>query len=170
MQNQAAGSSGPIEADAQQLSETPDSGSAAIVAMEPDASGLQCPSCRRVLCGPDRFCFFTRYDKQTGFETHLMLKPDLSQPDTFDPADQPEQGAILTLKCLCGEKLGDTRRVGPNKAPMTAFKSGSVRLFDRHHPGKKSKWPPLYQQWPYNQIEVRERDNFFGAADGGCVH
>ena len=118
-------------------------------------------------CGPDRLCFFTRYNKDQGFEAHLMLKPESPLPTTFVIADQPEKGAIRTLMCPCGEKIGDMRRVGPNKAPMTAFKSSSVRLFDRQHRGKKSKWPDVYNKDPYNQIEVRGRANFFGDAGQG---
>ena len=121
-------------------------------------SALQCPACKAQICQPQDLCFFSR-----GHEVHLILKPELpTMPPAFILAPIPEEGATQSWQCACGNQLGDTRPVGPNKVSMTAFKSASVMLYGQHHPGKKSKWPTLYCVHPFNSIEVRNRDSFHG--------
>ena len=93
---------------------------------------------------------------------HLMLKPEIKMPDTFVAAAPPEKGALHSWNCECGAKLGDTRPVAYRHAPMTAFKSASVMLCGRHFTGKKSKWPAVYKTPPFDCIEVRNRDTYFG--------
>ena len=94
---------------------------------------------------------------------HLMLKPENKVPKTFRPADKLEPHAQQSWSCACGAKLGDTRAVAVGFAPMTAFKAASVILCGQHLPGKKSKWPTVYNKPPFDHIEVRHRDTYFGA-------
>ena len=54
------------------------------------------------------------------------------------------------------------RPVAVSHAPMTAFKSASVMLCGRHFTGQKSKWPAVYKTPPFDCIEVRNRDTYFG--------
>ena len=89
---------------------------------------LNCPICERVLCATDDLAFFYRNNKQDGTEVHLMLKPEKTVPKTFQPSAKLEPGAVHSWSCDCGAKLGDTRHVGPGKAPMTAFKSASASV------------------------------------------
>ena len=96
---------------------------------------------------------------------HLMLKPEIDVPETFKKVAVPEKGAVQSWNCACGTKLGDTRPVAVRFALMTAFKSGSVILCNRQLPGKKSKWPAVYNTAPFDCIEVRNRDTFFGVRD-----
>ena len=96
---------------------------------------------------------------------HLMLKPEIPVPETFKKDAVPQRGAIQSWSCACGTKLGDTRPVAVRFALMTAFKSGSVILCNRQLPGKKSKWPAVYNTAPFDCIEVRNRDTFFGVRD-----
>ncbi len=130
---------------------------------------LNCPICERVLCATDDLAFFYRNNKQDGTEVHLMLKPEKTVPKTFQPSAKLEPGAVHSWSCDCGAKLRDTRHVGPGKAPMTAFKSASVILCGQSLPGKKSKWPTVYDKEPFRCIEVRNRDTFWGHMDGGAT-
>ena len=95
---------------------------------------------------------------------HLMLKPEKQEPATFIRSLDTEKGAIASWRCKCGFKFGDTRAVAVKKAPMTAFKSSSVMLCGQRFPGKKSQWPSIYNKPPFNAIEVRTRETFFGTA------
>ena len=128
------------------------------------ASGylLQCIECQRPLCSTEDLAFFWRANKQGGVEVHLMLKPEYEPPATFIRSPVREKGAIASWQCLCGFKFGDTRAVAVKKAPMTAFKSSSVMLCGQRFTGRKSKWPSIYDKPPFNTIEVRTRDTFFG--------
>jgi hypothetical protein len=130
----------------------------------PSAPGslLQCSNCDRPLCTTEDLAFFQRVNKQQGVEVHLMLKPENKEPATFIRSPITEKGALASWLCACGFKLGDTRPVAVKKAPMTAFKSSSVMLCGQRFTGKKSKWPSVYNQPPFNAIEVRTRDTFLG--------
>jgi hypothetical protein len=123
---------------------------------------LQCVDCERLLCGTEDLAFFRRTNKQGGVEVHLMLKPENNEPATFIRSLVGETGAIASWQCACGFKLGDTRAVAVNKAAMTAFKSSSVMLCGQRFTGRKSKWPSIYNEPPFNAVEVRTRDTFFG--------
>ena len=125
---------------------------------------LSCPVCQRAICQTRDLAFFHRHNPQGGTEVHLMLKPEREVPPTLVPAEEPDKGATRTWNCVCGAKLGDTRQVGFRKAAMTAFKSASVLLCGRHLPGKKSKWPTVYNQPPYDHIEVRTRATYYGTS------
>jgi hypothetical protein len=130
----------------------------------PQATGrlLQCVECERALCGTEDLAFFWRANKQGGVEVHLMLKPENKEPATFIRAPLPEKGAMASWQCACGFKFGDTRAVAVKKAPITAFKSSSVVLCGKRFPGRKSQWPSIYKQPPFDAIEVRTRDTFSG--------
>ena len=130
----------------------------------PQASGhlLQCIDCQRPLCGTEDLAFFWRANKQGGVEVHLMLKPENEKPATFIRSPVTEKGAMASWQCACGFKFGDTRAVAVKKAAMTAFKSSSVMLCGQRFTGRKSKWPSIYTKPPFNTIEVRTRDTFFG--------
>jgi hypothetical protein len=130
----------------------------------PQATGplLQCVDCERPLCGTEDLAFFWRANKQGGVEVHLMLKPENKEPATFIRSPVTEKGAMTSWQCACGFKFGDTRAVAVRKAAMTAFKSSSVMLCGQRFTGHKSKWPLIYNQPPFNVIEVRTRDTFFG--------
>ena len=123
---------------------------------------LQCPTCKRVLCQTGDLAFFHRINKQHGVEVHLMLKPENDVPETFRPSADLQKGALQSWSCACGAQLGDTRPVAVSHAPMTAFKSASVMLCGRHFTGKKSKWPAVCNTPPFDCIEVRNRDTYFG--------
>jgi len=125
---------------------------------------LQCVECQGPLCGTEDLAFFWRYNGK-GTEVHLMLKPENRQPAAFILSPVTEQGAAASWRCACGFKLGDTRAVGVKKNLMTSFKSASVMLCGQRFPGKKSKWPAIYDQRPFNDIEVRTRATFFGFED-----
>jgi len=124
---------------------------------------LQCRDCARRLCGTEDLAFFWRANSQGGVEVHLMLKPENKEPATFIRSPVMEKGATASWQCACGFKFGDTRPVGVNKASMTAFKSSSVMLCGQRFTGRKSKWPSIYDQPPFDAIEVRTRDTFFGS-------
>ena len=128
------------------------------------ASGhlLQCIDCQRPLCSTEDLAFFWRANKQGGVEVHLMLKPEKEEPATFIRSPVTEKGAMASWQCACGFKFGDTRAVAVKKAAMTAFKSSSVMLCGQRFTGRKSKWPSIYTTPPFNTIEVRTRDTFFG--------
>ena len=130
----------------------------------PQATGplLQCVDCERPLCGTEDLAFFWRANKQGGVEVHLMLKPENKEPATFIRSPVTEKGAMTSWQCACGFKFGDTRAVAVGKAAMTAFKSSSVMLCGQRFTGRKSKWPSIYNQPPFNAIEVRTRETFFG--------
>ena len=125
---------------------------------------LQCIMCQRPLCGTEDLAFFWRANKQGGVEVHLMLKPEIQEPATFIRSAVTEKGAMASWRCSCGFKLGDTRAVAVKKAPMTAFKSSSVMLCGQRFTGRKSQWPSIYNKPPFNAIEVRPRETFFGPA------
>ena len=125
-------------------------------------SKLQCCDCERPLCSTEDIAFFRRVNKQGGVEVHLMLKPENKEPATFIRAPIPEKGATSSWQCACGFNLGNTRPIAVNTAPMTAFKSSSVILCGQRFTNKKSQWPSVYKQPPFNAIEVRTRDTFFG--------
>ena len=125
------------------------------------ASTLQCPACRRVLCHSSDLAFFHRVNPAGGTEVHLMLKPEIDVPPAFKLAAAHKRGALQTWLCPCGTKLGDTRPVAVQHAPMTAFKSASIMLCGVHLQGKKSKWPAVYNHAPFDHIEVRTRATFF---------
>ena len=125
---------------------------------------LQCIMCQRPLCGTEDLAFFWRANKQGGVEVHLMLKPENEEPATFIRSAVTEKGALASWQCQCGFKLGDTRAVAIKKAPMTAFKSSSVMLCGQRFTGRKSQWPSIYNKPPFNAIEVRTRETFFGPA------
>ena len=91
-----------------------------------------------------------------------MLKPENPVPETFFKKPSLEKRAIASWECACGFKVGDTRGVAVRFAAMTAFKSGSVILCGQRFHGKKSKWPKIYDQPPFDTIEVRGRDTFHG--------
>ena len=95
---------------------------------------------------------------------HLMLKPENPVPAAFKAIEVPEKGALQSWTCACRAKLGDTRPVAVNRAAMTAFKSASVILCGQHFKGKKSKWPAVYNEPPFDRIEVRDRDSFRGVS------
>ena len=126
---------------------------------------LQCIMCQRPLCGTEDLAFFWRANKQGGVEVHLMLKPENEEPATFIRSAVTEKGALASWQCQCGFKLGDTRAVAIKKAPMTAFKSSSVMLCGQRFTGRKSQWPSIYNKPPFNAIEVRTRETFFGTAE-----
>ena len=126
---------------------------------------LQCIMCQRPLCGTEDLAFFWRANKQGGVEVHLMLKPEIEEPATFIRSPVTEQGALASWQCTCGFKLGDTRAVAIKKAPMTAFKSSSVMLCGQRFTGRKSQWPSIYNKPPFNAIEVRTKQTFFGTAE-----
>ena len=123
---------------------------------------MQCVKCERPLCGTEDLAFFWRANKQGGVEVHLMLKPENEKPATFIRAPVNLDGAMASWQCTCGFKFGDTRAVAVRKAAMTAFKSSSVMLCGQRFPGRKSQWPSIYDRPPFNAIEVRTRDTFFG--------
>ena len=131
----------------------------------PQATGLlmQCIHCERPLCGTEDLAFFWRANKQGGVEVHLILKPENKMPVTFIRSPTTEKGALASWECACGFKFGDTRAVAVKKAAMTAFKSSSVMLCGQRFPGRKSQWPAIYNQPPFNAIEVRTRDTFLGS-------
>ena len=93
---------------------------------------------------------------------HLMLKPENKEPATFIRSSVTESGAMVSWKCACGFKLGDTRAVAVKWVAMTAFKLLSVMLCGQRFTGRKSKLSSIYNQPPFNAIEVRTRDTFFG--------
>ena len=126
---------------------------------------LQCIMCQRPLCGTEDLAFFWRANKQGGVEVHLMLKPENEEPATFIRSAVTEKGALASWQCQCGFKLGDTRAVAIKKAPMTAFKSSSVMLCGQRFTGRKSQWPSIYNKPPFNAIEVRTKQTFFGTAE-----
>ena len=121
---------------------------------------MQCAACDHVLCDGSQLAFFHRVNKQKGTEVHLMLKPEVKVPNTFIAAGHADSKTLQTWNCPCGAKLGDTRPIGFKKAPMTAFKSANVLLGNRRLTGKKSQWPKVYNTFPFDQIEVRDRDTF----------
>ena len=123
---------------------------------------LQCVVCERSLCDTADLAFFWRANKQGGVEVHLMLKPENKEPAPFIRSNATQKGAMASWQCACGFKLGDTRAVAVKRAAMTAFKSSSVMLCGQRFTGRKSKWPSIYNQPPFNVIEVRTRDTFFG--------
>ena len=125
-------------------------------------SFMQCVECERPLCGTEDLAFFWRANKQGGVEVHLMLKPENQVPATFIRTLVNLDGAIASWKCTCGFKFGSTRAVAGRNAAMTAFKSSSVMLCGQRFPGRKSQWPSIYDRPPFNAIEVRTRDTFFG--------
>ena len=129
----------------------------------PRSLGMQCPECDGFICSGEQLAFFARRNAAQGFEVHLMLKPEL-EPDDANLHLMPEvaANALASWQCACGHKLGDTRKVGPRKTPMTAFKSSSVKLFGRHYTNKKSQWPTIYTDAPFNVIEVRQWGEFHG--------
>ena len=141
--------------------------------LQPDTAGatehaviqmptLQCAVCERNLCDGADLVFFRRVNSMNGTEVHLMLRPEVPVPETFKPSADIEKGASKTWLCECGAKLGNTRPIAVRHAPMTAFKSAAVILGGQRFPGKKSKWPTVYNTPPFNQIEVRERDTYLG--------
>ena len=140
------------------------SSQAQILASSTSSLTMQCPVCERVLCETKDLAFFHRVNKQDGVEVHLMLKPENDVPETFKPAELKPK-ASESFNCACGARLGDTRPVAVKKKPMTAFKSSSVILCGQHFPGKKSKWPTVYNTPPFDCIEVRHRDTYFGMDD-----
>jgi len=156
----------PNSSDVTQLA-APETGAAQPTAMQ-DPGGMQCPECDRILCGAQQLAFFRRINKHHGFEVHLMMKPELlqagaealSMPPAFILMPTCAQGAVASWQCACGHKLGDTRNVGPKRAPMTAFKSSSVKLFGQHHNNKKSQWPRIFANPPFDGIEVRDWEEF----------
>ena len=128
---------------------------------------MQCSECNEILCGIQDLAFFRRVNKMQGLEVHLMLKPEIEvMPPNFKKMPACEQGAVASWQCACGHKLGDTRNVGPRKAAMTAFKSSSVKLFGQHHKSKKSQWPRIYADPPFDGIELRQWEEFH--ADPHC--
>ena len=135
-------------------------------AMSPQITGnlLQCVVCERHLCDTSDLAFFWRVNartrKQGGAEVHLMLKPENNVHGTFIRSNVTQKGALASWQCECGFKLGDTRAVAVKKAAMTAFKSSSVMLCGHRFSGRKSQWPSIYNQPPFNTIEVRTRDTF----------
>jgi len=128
----------------------------------PQATGnlLQCVVCERPLCSTEDLAFFWRANKQGGVEVHLMLKPENKEPEPFIRSSVTQKGAMASWQCACGFKLGDTRAVGVKKAAMTAFKSSSVMLCGQRFTSRRSQWPSVYNQLPFNTIEVRTRDTF----------
>ena len=130
--------------------------------MSPQITGnlLQCVACERHLCDTADLAFFWRANKQGGVEVHLMLKPENKEPAPFIRSNVTQKGAVASWQCACGFKLGDTRAVAVKRAAMTAFKSSSVMLCGHRFTGSKSKWPSIYNQPPFNTIEVRTRDTF----------
>jgi len=121
---------------------------------------LQCVVCERSLCDTADLAFFWRANKQGGVEVHLMLKPENKEPAPFIRSNATQKGAMASWQCACGFKLGDTRAVAVKRAAMTAFKSSSVMLCGHRFTGRKSQWPSIYNQPPFNTIEVRTRDTF----------
>ena len=130
----------------------------------PRGLGMQCPECDGFICSGEQLAFFARRNAKRGFEVHLMLKPELEISSSANLHLMPEvaANALASWQCACGHKLGDTRKVGPRKTPMTAFKSSSVKLFGRHYTNKKSQWPTIYTNAPFNVIEVRQWGEFHG--------
>ena len=96
-------------------------------------------------------------------EVHLVLKPENAIPQSLTLSPELKQKGAATRQCICGTDIGSTRSVGPNKTPMTAFKSSSVVLYGQHFGQKKSQWPRVYDTQPFNNIEVRGRSDFFGS-------
>ena len=131
-------------------------------AMSPQITGnlLQCVVCERHLCDTSDLAFFWRANKQGGVEVHLMLKPENNVHGPFIRSNVTQKGALASWQCECGFKLGDTRAVAVKKAAMTAFKSSSVMLCGYRFSGRKSQWPSIYNQHPFNTIEVRTSDTF----------
>jgi len=123
---------------------------------------MQCVVCEHPLCDTEDLAFFWRANKQGGVEVHLMLKPEIQVALTFIRAPVVEKGAMASWQCTCGFKFGDTRAVAVRKAAMTAFKSSSVIMCGQRFTGRKSQWPSIYDRPPFNAIEVRTRDTFFG--------
>jgi len=140
----------------------PDGAAAQPITM-PGTGGMQCPKCDRVLCGTEELAFFTRINKMQGLEVHLMLKPEIKDiPPDIMLMPVCDRGAVASWQCACGHKLGDTRHVGPRRAPMTAFKSSSVKVCGQHHQSKKSQWPRIFADPPFNAIKVRQWAEFLG--------
>jgi len=133
--------------------------------VEATGDQLQCPKCDTPLCSTEKLAFFHRRNKDGGVEVHLMLKPEeeATSSPTFRRSADTKKGATASWQCeRCETDLGNTRNVGVGKAAMTAFKSSDVKLFGTCFSGRKSKWPSVYNKWPYNVIEVRNSDSFFG--------
>ena len=140
-------------------------GAAAQPTTSPSGSGMQCPECNRLLCESEKLAFFARHNSGNGFEVHLMLKPEMvfeDMPTNLHLMRACAANAVASWQCACGHKVGDTRKVGPRKAAMTAFKSSSVKLFGKHYTNKKSQWPTIYADPPFNAIEVRQWGEFHG--------
>ena len=116
---------------------------------------MQCVNCERPLCGREDLAFFRRANKQGGIEVHLMLRPENQVPATLIRSPVTEKGAMASWQCTCGFKLGHTRAVAVKRAAMTAFKSSSVILFGQRFNGRKSQWPSIYNQFPFNTLELR---------------
>ena len=131
--------------------------------MSPQITGnlLQCVVCERPLCGTSDLAFFWRKNKQGGVEVHLMLKPENKEPAPFIRSNVTQQGTMASWQCACGFKLGDTRAVAVKRAAMTSFKSSSVMLCGHRFTGSKSQWPSIYNQPPFNTIEVRTSNNYW---------
>ena len=139
----------------------PDAAAAAQPSTMPGTGTMQCPQCNQILCDTQDLAFFKRTNKQQGLEVHLILKPEITDmPPAMISMPACEQKAVASWECACGHKLGDTRNVGPRKATMTAFKSSSVKLFGLHNKSKKSQWPRMHANPPFNAIEVRPWDEF----------
>ena len=123
---------------------------------------LQCIECERVLCNTEDLAFVWRCNKAECVEVYLMLKPENAVPATFIRSHLTEKQAMASWECECGFKLCNTRAVAVGKAAMTAFKSSSIMLCGERFLGQKSQWTSLYNQPPFNAIEVRSKDTFDG--------
>ena len=118
---------------------------------------MQCSACDRIICDIENLAFWRHGSQAGGVDVHLILKPDIADVPAFlCRMTKTENGAVASWQCVCGHKMGDTRNIGPKKAPTIVLKMTSVKLcgYHWHRASKNVKWSMVDAHPEFPAIEV----------------
>ena len=123
---------------------------------------MNCNGCNRELLSIDDLCFFILSPK----EIHFIVKTERLVFAQKSLRSNWESNKIEKVYCIfCDYAVGKVIPIGPNNTNAIGFGTEKVRLFDLVKT-RMDKWHQLYNNSPYNLIERRTMDTYFGNNHG----
>ena len=119
---------------------------------------MNCASCSSEIAAVTEIFFLVKSQK----EIHLALRPELRDIVKSRSLKPTQIGKDTKLVCKnCDHEVGKLFPIGPGGVPGVAFGNEKVKLLGRQL-SKKEKWRQVLDTSPFDVIEKRDLNEFFG--------
>ncbi|KAI6649482.1 RNA-dependent RNA polymerase 1-like [Oopsacas minuta] len=116
--------------------------------------------CSADLLPLEDICFYAKHSKSVDLMIRYEKANSLECKFDLIP-DKPNYFKILCVKCH--QSVGKKHPHGPNSSNIMAFGNDKVMLLERKlGSSKMNAWYNVYKDPPFNEVLVRNSDNFFG--------